>query len=98
MAKFSGQLGRLGPLDSLADFEFDMAVLGIGSGPNGFAAPWRFKILDSQPDSLNMGPVWTDVHDFCDFQKSGRSFQTWYLPCFRPGCFQIPISEDFGQN
>ena len=53
-----------------------MAVFGVRKGPIGFAAPWRFKILDSQPDSLNMGPVPTDVHEICDFQKSYRGFLT----------------------
>ena len=64
MAKFSGQSGQLGPVDFLFDFEFYMAVLWVGSGPIGFVAPCRFKILDSQPDSLNMGPVPIDFHDF----------------------------------
>ena len=54
----------------LIDFEFSMAVLGVGRGPIAFAAPWRFKILDSQPDSLNMGPAQTDFDEIYDFQKS----------------------------
>ena len=41
-----------------------MAVLGVGSGPIGLVAPWRFKTLDSQPEKSNMGPVSTDFHDF----------------------------------
>ena len=46
----------------LADFEFYTAVLGVGSDPIGLVAPWRFKRLDSQPDSSNMGPGPIDVH------------------------------------
>ena len=48
----------------LVDFEFYMAVLGVGMGPIGLGAPLRFKTLDSQPEKSNMGPVSTDVHDF----------------------------------
>ena len=54
----------------LPDFEFSMAVLGVGRVPIGLVAPLRFKWLDSQPDSSNMGPVSTDFHEFCDFLKS----------------------------
>ena len=72
--------------------------LGIGSGPTGFAAPLRFNALDSQPDRSNMGPVPTDVHEFCDWQKSCRGFLTRYLSCFRSGCFQIRSFEGFGRN
>ena len=75
-----------------------MAVLGVRRGPIGFAAPWRFKILDSQPDSLNMGPVPTDFHEICDFQKSLHGFLTQYLSCFRPGCFQKCNFDVFGRN
>ena len=46
-----------------------MAVLGVGSGPIGLVAALRFKIIDSQPDSSNMGPVPTVFHDFRLFQK-----------------------------
>ena len=45
-----------------------------------------------------MGPVPTDFHEFSDFQKRGRGFLTWYLPCFRPGYFQIRIFEASGRN
>ena len=48
----------------LPDFEFSMAVWGVGRNPIGLVASLRFKWLDSQPDSSNMGPVSTDVHDF----------------------------------
>ena len=51
-------------LDFLVDFEFYMAVLGVPSGLIGLIAPLGFKILDSQPEKLNMGPVPTDFHDF----------------------------------
>ena len=71
-------------LDFLVDFEFYMAVLGGGSGPIGFVAPLGFKMLDSQPDSSNMGPVWTDVHEFRQFQKSCHGFLARCLSCFRP--------------
>ena len=62
-----------------------MAVLGVPSGLIGLVAPLGFKILDSQPDSSNMGPVPTDFHDFRLFQKSCHGFLTLYLPCFGPG-------------
>ena len=48
----------------LVDFEFYMAVLGIGRGPIGLVAPLGFKTLDSQPEKSNMGSVPTCVHDF----------------------------------
>ena len=48
----------------LIDFEFYMAVLGVGRGPIGLVAPLRFKTLESQPDSSNMGPVSIDFPDF----------------------------------
>ena len=59
--------------------------LGVGRVPIGFVAPWRFKWLDSQPDSSNMGPVSIDFHDFWDFPKSCHVFLDRYLSCFRPG-------------
>ena len=73
MAKFSGQLGRWGPLDFLVDFEFSVAVLGFGRGPIGLVAPLTFKWLDSQPESSNMGLIWTVVYEFCDFLKVGAA-------------------------
>ena len=54
----------MGSVGFLSDFELYMAVLGVPSGPIGFAAPLGFKMLDSQPDSSNMGPVSTDFHEF----------------------------------
>ena len=54
----------MGSVGFLPDFEFCMAVLGVGRGPIGLVAPSRFKILDSQPDSSNMGPVQVDFHVF----------------------------------
>ena len=45
-------------------------------GPIGLVAALRFKMLDSQPDSSNMGPVWIDVHDLCVFQKKRMAF--WF--------------------
>ena len=44
------------------DFEFYMAVLGVGRGPIGLVAPSRFKTLDSQPEKSNMGPVSIKFH------------------------------------
>ena len=93
MAKFSGHWGRRAGF--LVDFEFSMAVLGVGRVPIGLVAPLRFKWLDSQPDSSNMGPVSTDLHEFCDFLKSWGGFLTRYLLCFQPGCFTIHISQVF---
>ena len=52
------------------DFKFYTAVLRGGRGPIDLVTPWRFKILDSQPDSVNMSPVPSDFHEICDFQKS----------------------------
>ena len=48
----------------LVDFEFYMAVLGVGMGPIGLGAPLRFKMLDSQPDKSNMSPDSIKLHDF----------------------------------
>ena len=53
----------------LADFQFCMAVLGVGRGPIGLVAALRFKTLDSQPDSSNMGPVPTDFMIFVILRK-----------------------------
>ena len=66
-------------------FVFYMAVLGVGMGPNGLIASWRFKTLDSQPEKSNKGPVSMMFHDFRTFQKSGDDSMARYLPCFRPG-------------
>ena len=98
MAKFSGQLGRWGSLDFFAEFAFYMAVWGFGRVPIALVASLRFKLLDSQPDSSNMGPVSTDFHEFCDFLKSWGGFLTRYLSCFRPGCFTIHIFQVFGRD
>ena len=57
-------------IGSFADFEFYMAVLGVGRGPTGLVAALRFKMLDSQPRESNMGPVQADVHEICNFQKN----------------------------
>ena len=83
----------MGSIGFLADFEFYMAVLGVPSGPIGLVAALRFKILDSQPEKSNMGPVWTDFHDFEHFQKSCRGFPARYLPCFRPGAPKTRFSS-----
>ena len=85
----------MGSFGFLLDFEFYMAVLGFPSGPIGLVAALRFKILDSQPEKSNMGPVWTDFHDFENFQKSCRGFPARYLPCFRPGAPKTILSSFF---
>ena len=74
----------MGSIGFLLDFEFSMAALGVGRVPIGLVAPLRFKWLDSQPDSSNMGPVSTDFHEFRQFQKSCHGFLARYLSCFRP--------------
>ena len=91
-------MGSVGSVGFLVDFEFSMAVLGVGRVPIGLVAPLRFKWLDSQPDSSNMGPVSTDFHEFCDFLKSWGGFLTRYLSCFRAGCRRIRIFEALGRN
>ena len=83
----------MGSVGFLVDFEFSMAVLGVGGVSIGLVAPLRFKWLDSQPDSSNMGPVSIDFQEFCDFLKSWGGFLTRYLSCFRPGCFTIHIFQ-----
>ena len=87
----------MGSVGFLSDFEFYIAVLGVGRVSIGLAAPWRFKMLDSQPDSANMGPVSNEFNDLLFLQKSCRGFLTQYLLCVRPGCFQIHICEVFGR-
>ena len=77
----------------LLDSESYMAVLGIHSGSIGLGAPLRFKTLDSQPDSPNMGPVPTDCHDFRLFQKSCHGFLARYLSCFRPNRPKVGFSS-----
>ena len=54
----------MGSIGFSLDFEFSMAVLGVGRGPIGLVAPRTFKFLDSQPVESNMSPVSIDVHDF----------------------------------
>ena len=86
-------MGSVGSVGFLVDFEFSMAVLGVGRVPIGLVAPLRFKWLDSQPDSSNMGPVPTDFHDFLTFQKSQDGFLTRYLSCFRAGASKFAFSR-----
>ena len=54
----------MGSIGFLVDFEFYMAVLGVGRGPIGLVAPLRFKMIDSQPEKSNMRPVSIVFHDF----------------------------------
>ena len=54
----------MGSIVFLPDFEFYMAVWGIPSSPIGLVAPLRFKILDSQLEKSNMGPVPNDFDGF----------------------------------
>ena len=91
-------MGSVGSVGVLVDFEFSIAVLGVGRVPIGLVAPLRFKILDSQPDSLSMDPVSTDFHAIYDFLKSWGGVLTRYLSCFWPGCFTIHISQVFGRD
>ena len=65
---------------------------GSGGGPLDLA-PLRLKILDSQPEKSNMGPVPTDFHDFLTFQKSQDGFLTRYLSCFRAGTSKFAFSR-----
>ena len=81
-------MGSVGSVGFLVDFEYYMAVLGVGRGPIGLVAPLRFKTLDSQPDKSSMGPVYIDFHDFTTFQTSGADSLARYLPCFRPGALR----------
>ena len=48
----------------LVDFEFYMAVLGVGMGPFGLGAPLRLETLDSQPEKSNMVQFRYKNHDF----------------------------------
>ena len=57
-------VGSVSSIVFLLDFVFSMTVVGVRRGPIGLVAPWRFKMLDSQPEKSNMGPVWTNVQDF----------------------------------
>ena len=68
----------------LSDFEFYMAVFGVGRGPIGLVAPLRFKWLDSQPVESDMGPLPINFHEFRLFQKSCHGFLARCLSCFRP--------------
>ena len=60
-------MGSVGSIGFLQDFEFYMAVFGVGRCLIGLVAPWRFKMLDSQAVKSNMGPVPTNFYEFCDF-------------------------------
>ena len=86
-------MGSVGSIGFLSDFEFYMAVLGVGMGPIGLVAALSFKMLDSQPDSLNMGPVWFDVHDFCIFSKSPMAFWHGIYRVFGPGASEFTCSS-----
>ena len=75
----------MGSSGFLVDFEFDMAVLGIGRSPIGLVAPLRFKTLASLPESSNMGSVSIDFHEHLDFQE--RDFR-------KSGFLEIQISPN----
>ena len=83
----------MGSVGFLPVFEFYMAVLGVGRVSIGLVAPWRFKILDSQPDSSNMGPVPIDFHDFRLLQKHCHGFMARCLSCFRPDRPKVGFSS-----
>ena len=70
-----------------------MVVLGVRRGPIGLVAALRFKILDSQPDSSNMGPVWIDVHDFCVFFVSPMAFWLGIYSVFSPDASEFTFSS-----
>ena len=91
-------MGSVGSWDFLVDFEFYMAVLGARRGPIGLVSPWKFKILDSEPDTSNMDPFQTNFYDFDHFPNSYVGFLARYLSCFRPGCFQKCNFDVFGRN
>ena len=88
----------MGFIGFLVDFQSYMIVFWVGRGHIGLVAVLRFKRHDSQPDSSNLGPVPSVFHDFEHVRKHRRGFLAWYLSCFRPGCFQIRISDVLGQN
>ena len=88
----------MGSIGFLVDFEFYMAVLGVGRGPIGLVAPLRFKTLDSQPEKSNMGPVSTDVHYFCYFLGKWRRLSGPVFTVFSAWSSQKTISECFGRN
>ena len=44
-------------MDFWSIFNFTCQFWGVGRVRNGLVAPCRFKILDSQPEKSNMGPV-----------------------------------------
>ena len=75
-----------------------MAVLGIPSGPIGLIEPLRFKWLDSQPDSLNMGPVPIDVHEICDFSEKSSWLPDTVFIVFSARALPKPIFEVCGRN
>ena len=70
-----------------------MVVLRVGRGPIGLVAPLRFKLLDSQTEKSNMGPVSIDFHDFLISQKSQDDNLARYLSCFRAGAFKSTFSS-----
>ena len=85
-------MGSVGSVGFLVDFEFSIAVLGVGRVPIGLVAGLRFKWLDSQPDSSNVGPVSIDFHDVRLFRKSCHGFLARYLSYFRPNRLQNGFS------
>ena len=86
-------MGSVGSIGFLQDFEFYMAVFGVGRCLIGLVAPWRFKMLDSQPEKSNMGPVQADFHDFFIFRKSQDDCLARYLSCFRAGASKSTFSN-----
>ena len=40
-------VGQVGSWIFLVEVDFDMVILVVGIGPIVFAAPWRFRTLDS---------------------------------------------------
>ena len=73
-------------MDFLVDFEFYMAVLGVGMCPIGLVAPSGLKTLDSQPEKSNMGPASTNFHDFELFRKVAT---TLWPGIYRVFCLEL---------
>ena len=71
------------PLDLSSILNLLWQFFGVRRDHIGLVAPCRFKILDSQPEKSDMGPVSIDSDDFGHFQKISKILQN---------------SEDFLQN
>ena len=61
---FSVHFGGWSPVVFLLGTEFSVVVLNVASCPIGLVAASRFKMLDSQSGSANVGSVSICFHDF----------------------------------